>query len=124
MKQKIQLIEQEVSSARQLVQVSEELSSDYDYLTGIAILEHAGQNAVLVSSSVAGRELLPKNFETLFISSGLSVAPDQRFFTLDDQQAAGNRIDLTFQDGGTLREYPYTLRIYLRLENKPETRSL
>ena len=69
------------------------------------------------SRIVSLSELFPKNFEAAFLQSNVFVAPDQRFFTLYNQKAQGKKLEIEFKDGGTAAAYPYTLRIYLRLEN-------
>tara|TARA_B100001939_G_scaffold264329_1_gene231561 strand:+ start:178 stop:540 length:363 start_codon:yes stop_codon:yes gene_type:complete len=114
---KIQLIEKEVPAANATVRLTEELDNDYRYLTGIALLDNIGLKSVLGYSSIDGQELFPKNFEAAFLQSNVFVAPDQRFFTLYNQKAQGKKLEIEFKDGGTAAAYPYTLRIYLRLEN-------
>ncbi len=117
MQQKIQLLEKQVQDANQTVRISEELDRNYKKLTGIAILDTIGFNHTIISSSVEGKELFPKNFETAFLQTNVFVAPDDRFFTLHQQPAEGNKIELEFKDGGNTPSYPYTLKIYLRLED-------
>lgn len=117
MKKKIQLIEKEVPVSGATVRIIEDLNKDYDKLTGIALLDNFGLNSELVSSSLDGSELFPKNFEALFLQSNVFVPPDMRFFTIHDREAKGNKLEIDFKDGGTAGSYPYTLRIYLRLEN-------
>ena len=117
MRKKIQLIEKQITEVKQLVRISDELDRQYDKLTGISFLEKVGKNCLLHSSSVDGKELFAKNFEVEVLQTNLSVAPDERFFTLDGFQANGSSIDFEFQDGGKAVKYPYTLKIYLRLEH-------
>lgn len=117
MKAKVQLIEKEVKVQGDVISITEELDRDYKKLTGIAFLDNNGVSSILQSSSVNGKELFPKNFETAFLQSGINVPPDERFFTLYDREAAGNKIEITFVDGGAAPKYPYTIKIYLRLES-------
>ena len=117
MKQKIQLIEGEVAEAGNRITLSEELDRSYKYLTGISILSNIGEKHLLSSSSVDGKELFPKNFEVKFLQSDISVAPNERFFTLKDREASGRRIEIDFQDVNGI-SYPYTVKIYLRLSNE------
>ncbi len=117
MKQKIQLIEKEVRDKLELVRISEELDKDFEKFTGIAFLDSFGLNSILASSSVDGVELFPKNFEVLFLQSNVFVPADTRFFTIHSRKAGGKKIEIEFKDGGTAGSYPYTLKIYLRLEN-------
>ena len=117
MKQKIQLIEKEIPNANAAVRITEELDKDYQYLTGIAVLDNIGLSSILLHSSIDGNELFPKNFEVSFFQSNLFVAPNERFLTLVEKTAKGNRLELDFQDGGTAPNYPYTLKIYLKLHD-------
>lgn len=120
MNQKIQLIEKQIPNAGATVRVSEELDKDFEHLTGIAVLDNIGLNSILLYSSIDGNELFPKNFEVSFFQSNLFVAPDERFLTLKEKKAKGNRLELDFQDGGTAPNYPYTLKIYLKLSNQEQ----
>ncbi len=117
MKTKVQLIEREVKTPGEIITLAEELDRDYKKLTGISLLDNNGLNSLLQTSSVNGKELFPKNFEAAFVQSGINVPPDQRFFTIHDREAGGYNIEIVFTDGGTAPKYPYTLKIYLRLEN-------
>jgi len=116
MQRKIQLLEKQITAAGQTVRISDDLDITYKKLTGIAFLDSAGLGSVLVSSTVNNDELLPRNFEVVFLQSNVFVAPDERFFTLHDFKAEGSKIDLEFKDGGTAPSYPYSLKVYLRLE--------
>lgn len=107
-----------VSTEIQSISISEELDHSYPFLTGICILDNIGTHNLLRSSSLDGQELFPKNFEVGFIQSNLSVAPDQRFLTLSDKTAEGNKIEMEYVDGGNAPRYPYTLKIYLRLRDE------
>ena len=118
MKQKIQLIEKPIDAEGASVSISEELDRSYQYLTGISILHHIGTGNLLKNSSIDGKELFPKNFEVDFIQSNASVSPNERFFSLAEKRAGGNKINIEFEDGGGADSYPYTLRIYLRLSNE------
>jgi hypothetical protein len=120
MKQKIQLIEKVITGGEpKNFSISEELDREYKYLTGIAILDGIGINNLFSTSSIDGSELFPKNFEVAFLQSSRNVAPDDRFFTLRNKKADGAKLDIDFWNGGSAQSYPYTLKIYLRLENEP-----
>jgi len=119
MNKKIQLIEKKVEKPEQIVRISEDLDKDFDYLTGIAVLDNIGLNSRLLSSSLDGSELFPKNFEVRYLQSNLSVPPDYRLLTLFGREAKGRKVEFEYQDGGTAKSYPYTLFIYLRLEDEP-----
>ena len=115
---KIQVIEKQVEQANQLVKITDELDFGYKKLTGIGMLSNfSGLKGVIQQSSVSGSELLPKNFEAAFISSNAFVDPNKRFFTLHGFEAEGNKIELEYKDNDGAPAYPFTLRIYLRLEN-------
>jgi hypothetical protein len=115
-KKNYQLIEKEVTKASELVRISEDLDRDYKKLTGIAVLWTMGKHHNLSSSSLSGKDLLPKNFELAFLQSNTYVPVNDRFFELDEV-ANGNKIELEIKDGGYGKKYPYTMKIYLRLEN-------
>ena len=115
---KIQLIEKEIPVAGATVKINEELDRDYAEMTGIAFLDNIGLNCLLNSSSIDGEEVFPKNFEVAFLQSNVFVPPNERFFSLQDKKAGGNKIELEFKDGSTAASYPYTLKIYIRLEGE------
>jgi len=117
MKTGVQLIEKEVPNAGADIRISEELDNNYKYVTGIAAMDNIGLNHVLEHSSIDGHELYPKGFEMSFFQSNLFVAPDKRFLSFDKRTANGNKINLEIKDGGTAPNYPFTLKIYLRLSN-------
>lgn len=117
MKQKIQLIEREIKDKFELVCIIEKLDYDFEKFTGIAFLDNLGLNCILASISVENIELFPKNFEVLFLQSNIFSPPESRFFTIHNCKAKGNKLKMEFKDGGTAGSYPYTLKIYLRLEN-------
>ena len=118
MKQKVQLLSKEITAEGSSVSISEELDRNYSHLTGISILDKIGTGNLFNSSSIDSRELFPKNFEVGFIQSNSSVAPNERFFSLSETKAAGNKIEIEFTDGGTAPSYPYTLHIYLKLNHE------
>ena len=120
MKQKIQLIEQEITAPTSFITLSDELDSQFDFLTGIAFLDNIPEGSLLATSSVDGIELFPKDFETEFLKSNASVSPNERFFSIDKREAKGNTIELGYSDINRPESttYPYTLRVYLRLENE------
>lgn len=118
MAMKYQILEREVTEARQVINLSDYLDKDYKYLTGIAVVDTYTYQSVLENSSIDGKELFPKGFEMLFLQANNFVNPSDRFFSLEDVQANGKKIELEFKDGGTSPIYPFTLKVYLRLENE------
>lgn len=111
-----QLLEKEITKANDLVHISENLNKDYKKLTGLAILWTMGKRNMLISSSISGKEMFPKNIEVAFLQSNTYVPVNERFFDVEEV-ADGNKIELEYKDGGGAKSYPYTLKIYLRLEN-------
>jgi hypothetical protein len=118
MAQKFQIIQAEITEAKQKVKLSDYLDKDYKYLTGIAMVDLYGWRGELSHSSVDGRELFPRDFDALFIQTNNFVNPSERFFGLEDVEANGKKIEIEYLDAG-FAQYPYKAKIYLRLENKP-----
>ncbi len=118
MREKIQILEKEIVSTFDIVRLTDELDKDYESLTGIAILENVPSDGILYTSFVDGKELFPKNFELLFLQSNKNVEPNKRFFNVHGFKGEGNRIEIEYKDAGTASTYPYTIRIYLKLENE------
>lgn len=120
MKQKIQLLELEITEPSSFVTFSDELDNQFDLLTGIAFLDNVPEGSMLVTSAVDGIELFPKDFEIEFLKSNASVSPNDRFFSIDQREAKGNTIEFGYCDINRPEStvYPYTLRVYLRLENE------
>lgn len=117
-KTKIQLIEKQITKSGELVRISETLDRDFKMLKGIAMLWTSGKGHLIKSSSIDGRELFPKNFEVAFIQSNTYVAPNDRFFNVD-QEANGYKLEMEIQDGGiSAVKFPYALKIYLLLANE------
>ena len=114
MMKKIQLIEKEIAAAGSSVRISEELDRNYSKLEGVSFLNNNGTAHTLNGFSVDGREVVPKGFEVLFMQSSSNVSPNERFFPVNEK-AAGNKIEIDFQDGGDAPAYPYTLKMYLAL---------
>lgn len=121
MDRKIQLIEKEITEKGQVVRFSDDLDISYKKLTGIAFLDSVGLDNVLISSSTNSEELLPRNFDIAFLQSNIFVAPDERFFTLHGFEAEGHKIEFEYKDGEKAPQYPYTLKVYLRLEENAFT---
>ena len=118
MSQKYQILETEVNEAGQIIKFSDYLDKDFKYLTGIAVVDTYTYQATLEYSAIDGKELFPRGFEMLFLQANNFVNPTDRFFSLEDIEAKGKKIELEFKDGATSPIYPFTLKVYLRLENK------
>ena len=52
------------------------------------------------------------------VTTGLNVAPNDRFYEKVNEEAAGNRIEGRLTDSGKADVYPYVAKLYLRLEEK------
>ena len=118
MGQKYQVLEAVVSKPNELVKFSDYLDKDYKYLTGMAVLEFYTFQSSFEYSAIDGKELLPRGFELVFLQANNFVNPSERFFGLEDVEAKGKKIELEFKDGGVSSQYPFTLKVYLRLENE------
>ena len=117
MKCKVQLLEQKVNAAGQVVKINEELDRNFKMITGISFPMSLGTGALLLNSTVNGNELLPKNFGIENMQASSAVAPNERYLGLHDT-AEGNKIELEFKDGENAVSYPYILKVQVRLENE------
>ena len=118
MSQKYQILETEVTEGGQIIKFSDYLDKDFKYLTGVAVLDTYTYQSTLEYSAIDGKELFPRGFEMLFLQANNFVNPSDRFFSFEDVEAEGKKIELEFKDGATSPIYPFTLKVYLRLENK------
>lgn len=115
-RKKIHLIQKEIKDKFEILLINEELDKDFDELTGIAFSNNFGVNCTIASSSVDNAELFPENFDALFLQSPINVPPEYRFFAIYSYKIKGSKLKMEFKDDGMAYEYPYMLRIYLRLE--------
>ena len=118
MAQKYQILEAEVSELGQTVKLSDYLDKDYKYLTGIGVINPSVFTGSLEYSAIDGAELFPRGFELLFLQSTNFINPSDRFFGLEDVEAKGKKIDMEIKNLAQSPTYPFTLKIYLRLENE------
>ena len=72
-----------------------------------------------LSLQINDKEIFPDEFEAKLISYGLGIATNELFYQLDEE-ALGSTIKGKFKDAGEITAivYPYTMNLYLRLEEK------
>jgi len=118
---KYQLLKIKVSTSGESIKFSADSDKKYNRLTGLfASLPDTG-NAMFGSTlefKIADKEIFPEDFEIKMISCGQNVATNERFYDQLDEEAQGNRLEGRFTDGGNASSYPYTAKLYLRLEEK------
>ena len=121
-RRKVQTLKKEVPRQGATVRLSDELDTGYGLLTGVSFLGKIGGGHHMASCVLDSFEIFPNDFEVEFLQTDDSVPPDLRFFSFpgDGFPAAGRKIEIVFKDGGQAPSYPYTLNIYLRLENPPK----
>ncbi len=119
---KYQIIKVKISKAGESVKFSADTNKLYKNLTGIfaSLPFESSLFGTTLSLKVADREIFPEEWEIKLISTGQQVSPNDRFFNRIKEEAAGNRIDGRLTDGGVDIGviFPYTAKIYLRLEEK------
>ncbi len=111
---------------------------NYKYVTGVCVtitgadaaVQDAIQNSILNKFEIASQEIFPQGFEPklIFFRSDSDIPPDERFLSLRDVNgmlipfpANNSTIDVTYQDGSFAGiVYPYTVNVWLRLENIDE----
>lgn len=93
----------------------------YKKITGILITVPCilpSVNWSILSLQINDKEIFPDDFESRLISFEQLVPANERFFLLDEP-ADGSTIKGRYTDIGEFAvEYPHTVRIYLRLEEK------
>ncbi len=117
MNTKIQLIETQVVKAKDTIRINEDFDIGYRHVKGVAVLSSIGAGHVFRSFTIAGAELFPKNFEVAFLQSSGHVAPNERFFKVQEI-ADGKKVEIEFLDSGKAPSYPYSLKIYMHLSNE------
>lgn len=69
---------------------------------------------------INSQEIYPTGFEVKLISCNSGVPPNERFDIDVDEPGAGATVDITVKDNSVAATvYPYTVNVYLRLENDP-----
>ena len=106
----------------------------YKYITGLAVTitgdENGFTNSTFQLSQIDNQEIFPPGYDVklLMMTINTLVAPNDRFYNFIDidkhpvlYPANNSRLDITYLDGafpGVV--YPYTVNIWLRLENPDE----
>ena len=115
----VQTMDKVITSARML-ELKEQLDSDYKYLVGIAISDaHCSPKAVLNLIKIKGIDLLPENFEVAHILTSSNVEPNSKFYTMFEPVSTnGDDMVVRFTDAEWSADY--NLQIHLLLTNNPE----
>lgn len=95
----------------------------YQRVTGITITASDAtglNNSTLTKFEIDRQEIYPQGFEAKLVSTGQEVNPNDKFDQDINERAEDSQVDITYRDGGAAGAYPYTVNIYLRLENPCE----
>ena len=118
---KYQIIKVTVPSAGASVKINTSSDKLYKKITGILITMPymvPYMNMSTLSLQINDREIFPDDFEAKLISFDSTVATNERFYQLDET-ADGSTIKGRYTDiSNGFVDLPYTLHIYLRLEEK------
>ena len=117
---KYQLIKIVVPQANDSVKFDADTDKMYKRITGIhgSLPQDASILGSQIELKIADQEIFPEGFEFKLITTNLSVSPNKRFYDKIDEEAQGNKINGKFIDGGNAPAYPYTAKLYLRLEER------
>ncbi len=118
---KYQLIKFTVNSSGEKVRIAFDTNNLYEKVSGIFMsmpTENCHKNSCF-EMQMNGEEIFPAGFETKFLATNQSVSPNERFFSLQEENipAKGNHAEAMFTDGGFSVDYPYDGIIYLKLTN-------
>lgn len=117
---KYQIIKIKVSVSGERQKLSADTDKKYQRLKGVfaSLPNEEALTGSTMELKLADKELFPEGFEVkMLYCSERYVAPAERFYSRLDEEAEGNRMDITYQDGGRSLNYPYTALLYLHLEN-------
>ncbi len=117
---KYQLIKIQIGQSGDSVKFSADMDKMYKQLTGLyaSLPEDKAVPGTSIELKIADKEIFPEGFELKMITTGLNVAPKDRFYEKVKEEAAGNRIEGRLTDSGKADSYPYVAKLYLRLEEK------
>lgn len=108
-----------INSASQVVTVEADTDKLYSFCTGIffSTPETEVETSTLSRLEIGGKEIFPDGYEIKMITTSTDVPIDERYCELNEP-AKGARIKTKYNDAGLASAYPYTVILYLRLENK------
>lgn len=106
----------------------------YNYVTGLAATikgdENGFQNSVFNQFQIDSNEIFPEGYEAKLIGTtrNTDVRPNDKYYELQDGDgnrllypANNSKVDIKYADGSFAGvAYPYTLQVWLRLENVDE----
>lgn len=107
-----------VNSANQVVTIEADTDKLYANLTGIffSIPDETVETSTISRLEIGGNEIFPDGYEIKMITATKDVAIDERYYKLNEP-AKGARLKTKYNDSGMSGAYPYTVILYLRLEN-------
>jgi hypothetical protein len=118
---KYQIIKLQVVNKGSTVNINTNSDKLYKRITGIIITAPwimPTVNWSTIALQINDKEIFPDDFEARLITFEQMVPANERFFLLDEP-ADGSTIKGRYTDIGEFAlEYPHTVRIYLRLEEK------
>ena len=117
---KYQLIKIPIPQANETVKFNADTDKMYKRITGIhgSVPKEAAIEGSQLELKIADLEVFPEGFEFKLIATNLSVSPNKRFYEQVCEEAEGNKVEGRFIDGGNAPAYPYTAKLYLRLEER------
>lgn len=117
---KFKIITLTVPAAGNSIPINEASDTGYDRITGV-LLNLTNQTALpqgTIDLAINGKEIFPRGYETRNIFCGLEVAPDERFYSLDEK---GDQTTIlgNYVDGSVVGVvYPYNVLLYVRQETE------
>jgi hypothetical protein len=118
---KYQLVKLQVTKKGDMVNINTSSDKLYKRITGILITAPwitPSVNWSTITLQINDKEIFPDDFEARLITFEQMVPANERFFLLDEP-ADGSTIKGRYTDIGDFAlEYPHTVRIYFRLEEK------
>src|ERR1051326_8470539 len=121
---KYQLVPITISGAG--VTGSNEVDTDklYERVTGIGVTatdDKGLSGATFKKFTIDRQEIYPEGHELRMINTGNDLSPNDKYDDDIDDQAQASKVSVSVTDGSIAgTAYPYTVTVYLRLENKVE----